>query len=482
MVRIFAYPGANAADVSTLTPALGIGVVGLGVIAPYYLAALERSPRASLRAACDIDSARLAGLSGRAMVTTDLHELLERDDVDAVVVNVPNDRHHEVCSAALRAGKHVCCEKPLAPDPGEARELTALADDRDLVLFTSFHRRYNENVRRLAAAARDVDWAELEYLERIEEHAGDDSWYLDPARCGGGCLADNGPNAFDTLDLLLGTPRVTGARVERDARGVDLRAEVTLECGEAGTPARVLLDWSYPFGERKQVTLGLPGDALARADMLAGWEGFKESLVHEYEGVLADFADAIATGERRGGDGAAIAQLVADAYAAAEGGPATAAAATPRDEAPKPAGDPGPVPLRPGEPEPPGDKATVAGRFVKLLHHARHDRGMRLIPEESRCVRAGEVHEIVTTDQSDARPGERIDRVGFLGFAELADPGVIARGDRVRIGDTEIGRVAGFDDAHFPNHYNVLIAVPELVTATEVSLNLDDAIEFRGDA
>ncbi|MGI5472469.1 DUF6917 domain-containing protein [Streptomyces sp. CA-132043] len=121
-------------------------------------------------------------------------------------------------------------------------------------------------------------------------------------------------------------------------------------------------------------------------------------------------------------------------------------------------------------PEENGAKRSVRGDLVKVLLHRRTDRGMTLEPHASRCVRRGEVHELVTTDQRDTGPGARIDRVGFLGFVELACAGVIDRGDDVWIDGLRIGTVIGFDACHFPNHYNILIASGRLVTGGDLEL------------
>ncbi|WP_052864210.1 DUF6917 domain-containing protein [Streptomyces niger] len=117
-----------------------------------------------------------------------------------------------------------------------------------------------------------------------------------------------------------------------------------------------------------------------------------------------------------------------------------------------------------------GPKRSVRGDLVKVLLHRRTDRGMTLEPHASRCVRRGEVHELVTTDQREVRPGSRIDRVGFLGFVELACAGVIDRGDDVWIDGLRIGTVVGFDACHFPNHYNILIGSSRLVSGGDLEL------------
>lgn len=130
-------------------------------------------------------------------------------------------------------------------------------------------------------------------------------------------------------------------------------------------------------------------------------------------------------------------------------------------------------------PDEDGPKRNVEGVLVKILTHRRHDRGMRLEPYASRCVRAGEVHELITTDHRDTDPGVPIDRVGFLGFIEITHAGVIDRGDEVWAGHQPVGTVLGFDACHFPNHYNLIIATDSPLTGPDLGLKPEDKIGFR---
>ncbi|MFI8998835.1 DUF6917 domain-containing protein [Streptomyces sp. NPDC053542] len=125
-----------------------------------------------------------------------------------------------------------------------------------------------------------------------------------------------------------------------------------------------------------------------------------------------------------------------------------------------------------------GPKRVVRAGLVKVLTHHRTDRGMRLEEHAARCVRRGEVHELVTTDQWDPHPGARIDRVGFLGFAELECGGVIDRGDLVSIGDRQVGTVLGFDACHLPNHYNILIHTARPLSGRDLGLAPEDRVIF----
>ncbi|SOD63384.1 Predicted dehydrogenase [Streptomyces zhaozhouensis] len=297
-----------------------LGLAGLGVISRYYLAAVADSPDWELVGVCDPRPDAPLGVADHLPAGVAHHAdhgaLLAEARPDALVVAAPNHLHAAIAADALRAGVPVLVEKPLALDVASGRELAALARSAEVPLHTAFHRRYNDQlaalVRRLPADV-PVDSVTVRYLERIEEHIGDDTWYLDPARCGGGCVADNGPNAFDLVRQLLGDVRVVEAQVERDAAGVDRRATVRLSAA-SGASARVELDWSHP-GETKDVTVRLVDGTELRADLLAGYAGFKSSLWHEYRHLLADFAGIVAEGRPAHADGLRALELVADAYA-----------------------------------------------------------------------------------------------------------------------------------------------------------------------
>ncbi|NKI44862.1 hypothetical protein HFV08_27190 [Streptomyces sp. LD120] len=125
-----------------------------------------------------------------------------------------------------------------------------------------------------------------------------------------------------------------------------------------------------------------------------------------------------------------------------------------------------------------GEKRTVRSEVVKVLRHRREDRGMRLEGFASRCVRRGELHELVTTDHVETEEGARIDRVGFLGFVEISQAGVIDRGDVVLLDGEPLGIVLGYDACHFPNHYNILIHTAWTLTGPEAGLRTGSQISF----
>lgn len=311
-----------------MTASRRVGLVGLGAISRFYLKAIDLAPEWRLAAVCDLAPKRLARHIDRDDVAcfTDHRTMLREAELDAVIVTVPNDVHAAVTRDVLALGLPVCVEKPLATRLSEAESMARLAGERGLCLFTAFHRRYNREIRALRQRIGDGRIVSLtvRYAELIEDHIDGDHWYLDPARCGGGAVADNGPNAFDLVRLLLGDVAVSAAFVGHDAAGLDRRASIELDA-RGGASARVELDWSFP-GECKDVEVVMADGRRLYADMLEGCVEFKQSLWHEYVGVLADFdrhirglmdgrTAGLADAARGGGpDGVAALALVAETY------------------------------------------------------------------------------------------------------------------------------------------------------------------------
>jgi hypothetical protein len=124
-------------------------------------------------------------------------------------------------------------------------------------------------------------------------------------------------------------------------------------------------------------------------------------------------------------------------------------------------------------------KRPVEARVVCLLHARSERRGMQLEPHPSRAVPAGEIHELALTDDPAAGPGARVERVAYVGFIEIVRGGVILAGDSVTLGDLELGRVAGFDYTHFPNHMNILVCSPQWQTGRELGVAVEAVAIFR---
>jgi len=123
-------------------------------------------------------------------------------------------------------------------------------------------------------------------------------------------------------------------------------------------------------------------------------------------------------------------------------------------------------------------KSPVLGRLTVILRGHLEQRGLELIPQRSRVVAAGEVHELLVVDEPRAGPGQVVNRVAALGFLEFLTSGVLLVGDEVLVNDQGVGHLAGYDLTHMPNHMNFVIAVPRAVSGEELGVELGATVKF----
>lgn len=122
--------------------------------------------------------------------------------------------------------------------------------------------------------------------------------------------------------------------------------------------------------------------------------------------------------------------------------------------------------------------SPVVGRVVAVLRGVTDRRGLALAGHRSRAVPAGVVHELMITDE-DARLEGRVDRVALLAFFEVVEAGVILLDGAVRIGETQVGAVAGFDETHMPNHQNICLR-GALRDGESLKIAVGDRVEISG--
>lgn len=125
-------------------------------------------------------------------------------------------------------------------------------------------------------------------------------------------------------------------------------------------------------------------------------------------------------------------------------------------------------------------KSNVIGKLCTILDARAQNRALELVQYPSRAILKNEIHELILTAENTAEPGAVVNTISYLGYFEVLDSGVIWVGDKVLIGDTEIGTLAGYDMTHFPNHMNIVIKTnTELYTGYEKGLELGQVITFK---
>lgn len=142
----------STGETTSASEPLGVAVLGYGYWGPNLARNLEASELTRLVAICERDDAaaqRARSGHQNALVTTDWQQVLDSPDVAAVIVALPISVHHGFALDALRAGKHVLVEKPLAMTVEECLELEREAEARGLVLMAGHTFEYNAAVRRI---------------------------------------------------------------------------------------------------------------------------------------------------------------------------------------------------------------------------------------------------------------------------------------------------------------------------------------------
>ena len=134
---------------------LRVGMIGTGNWAEsFYLPNLKSHPNATLWALCGRNKVRaeeLASKHGVPRVFTDYRRMLDAGDLDVAVICTPEDLHHPMTMAALGAGLHVICEKPLAYTAAQAREMYQKANEIGVKHRVTFTSRWLPHFRQLKA-------------------------------------------------------------------------------------------------------------------------------------------------------------------------------------------------------------------------------------------------------------------------------------------------------------------------------------------
>ena len=208
-----------------------VGVIGTGgIFRGVHVPAWKNIPDAEIVAVADVDTDRASTLArelGIEHVFADYRELVKLD-LDAVDVCTPNGVHTSAVLAALNAGKHVICEKPLATTVADVRRMGRLADKKKLKLMTAQHQRFT------SSAMAIHKWAEAGHLGEVYHarvRAMRRAWlpgrpgFIDRKLSGGGPCMDIGVHALDCAMWIMGFPkpvRVSGTAKVNFAKGTTI--------------------------------------------------------------------------------------------------------------------------------------------------------------------------------------------------------------------------------------------------------------------
>ncbi|HUY41952.1 MAG TPA: Gfo/Idh/MocA family oxidoreductase [Candidatus Dormibacteraeota bacterium] len=319
-----------------------LGIVGTGAIGAMHVQTALGAPDVRLAAVCDERPDVLEPMAARSGARGYLRyeELAYEERLDGVIICTPPVTHRELVNFYLERGVDVLCEKPLAMNGLEAREMYACARRNGRLLMLASKFRY---VADLAAARQllregalgTIRHAEITFTSNVDMRS---RWNANPAVSGGGVVIDNGSHAADICRYLFG-PVVSVAAVGYvRAEGLAVEDSAYLYLGTAtGSGVTVDLSWSLErhlpyyvriFGEHGRLSIGWKESTLSRGPSgHATTIGLGYSKAEAFVALHRDFVEASSAGGRpRMDDAAALAavDVVEAAYASIRHGGRTA--------------------------------------------------------------------------------------------------------------------------------------------------------------
>jgi len=226
--------------------------VGLGYWGPNLVRNLHEVEDVEVKWLCDRRADALAKLKRRypaVTCTTELGDVLDDPDVDAVVIATPVSTHHPLASLALRRGKHVFVEKPLAASSEEALDLMSTADDAGLVLMPGHTFLYSPPVNKVKELVANEALGEIYFVTSSRMNLG--KYQAD------GVICDLAPHDLSILMHWLDEPVVQVSASARSVFQSDVpeTAFITLTF-ESGTTANIQISWLAPRKVRQMVVVG----------------------------------------------------------------------------------------------------------------------------------------------------------------------------------------------------------------------------------
>ena len=306
--------------------AIRLGVIGTGLaVEQLHWPALKQMPERFTVAAfanhTRPKAEHFASFTGASMddYYADYHDLLKRDDVEAVLISLPIPLNYAVTRDCLAAGKHVFCEKPTGSDEAEGRAFLALADAYpDRVVLIGENSFYRDDLR-LARSFLDANaigrvhlmvWRMINQLVPIEGRFSGTPWRHDPAYRGGAHL-DGGVHHIAAIRLLCGDATHVHGEIQEANRTIDAPSDLTLNLrfvsGAVGNYTACYPEIAIPpepnemrlYGTEGILALG--GSPARRTVTLYRPDGTAEEhqftgIDHGYYDEFSDFYDAVIHG------------------------------------------------------------------------------------------------------------------------------------------------------------------------------------------
>jgi len=332
-----------------------VGLIGGGFVSDIHAESFQEVPEAALVAACAIEKKQAEEFGRKWKIpftTADYRKVLERKDVDMVVLGIPNDLHREVAVAAAEAGKHIVVEKPLANTLEAGRAMVEAAKKHKVKLMYAETLCFSPKYGRAKKLVEEGAVGKLYMIKQGEKHSGPHSdWFYDVKRSGGGAIMDMGCHGIEWARWMYDKPKVksvvahcqhvyhartTGEDnsvilVEFEGGGIAVIEDSWVKHGGMddrveifGTEGAIYCDLLHGSSMETYSLKGY-GYAMEKAGETKGWTFtiFEESHIYGFPHEMRHFTQCVlndAKPRETGEDGVATLEIIYAAYESAGSG------------------------------------------------------------------------------------------------------------------------------------------------------------------
>lgn len=330
-----------------------IGLMGSGFVSEIHADSLKRVAQAEIYAVASPSKGHAAAFAQRHGIPhyfTDYRKMLEMDELEMVVLGIPNYLHCQATCDAAAAGKHVVCEKPLCMNLAEADAMIKACAKAGVKLMYAEELCFTPKYVRLKKLVEEGALGKVFMLKQSEKHDGPHSpWFWDVEKSGGGVTLDMGCHAFEFFRWMLGKPKALSVYAEMDTyvhkdktKGDD--NAVIIVNFEGGVTCVAEESWAKPGGmdDRAEVygsrgvayadllhgnaietySMDGYGYAVEKAGSTKGWSFtiYEEAWNYGFPQEFEHFVDCVANDKQpmeTGEDGKAVLEIIFAAYQSA---------------------------------------------------------------------------------------------------------------------------------------------------------------------
>ena len=198
-----------------------VAVIGLGGIAQLvHLPILSKLMNVEISAIADIKKNQLNSVSEKFNIEkhyTDHREMLEKEEVDAVIIATPTNTHLEIALDCLKAGKHILIEKPIARNVSEAKQINAASKKYKKQVMVGMNLRYRPDAMLLKSLVNSGELGDIFYIRCgwLRKQSNEQKWFINKNQSGGGVIIDLGILILDLAIWILNDKKIKSVSVQK---------------------------------------------------------------------------------------------------------------------------------------------------------------------------------------------------------------------------------------------------------------------------